>query len=113
MAVYKIREKKPLKPKKRKKKVERNPSICKAIRDLRLLSFNYHGKHRVVEPYVHGKSFLDNPALRCYQIEGSSVGWKFMLTDSMIDIVMLEEDFKPGHGYKSGDKHMKSIYCEV
>ena len=55
--------------------------IAEAIRTQHLLTFNYDGYMRTVEPHTYGTDRKGNRALRAYQVGGGSesgerVGWK-------------------------------------
>ena len=53
-------------------------AICNAIRDRTLLSFEYEGARRTVEPYAHGSDGWRRALLLAFQVEGGrSTGWRF------------------------------------
>lgn len=43
-----------------------NPSICKAIKEKRILTFTYDGHPRKVEPHCYGLTKTGKEAIRCY-----------------------------------------------
>lgn len=94
-------------------------TICSAIKAKKMISFNYKGYPRVVEPHAHGISTAGNYCLRCYQVSGGSSsgkvpGWKIMTTDQINGISVSQERFaQPRDGYKKGDKAMSIIFCEL
>ena len=96
-----------------------NLTICKAIQEMKLLTFNYNGYERTVEPHAHGISTAGNECLRCYQVAGGSSsgtmpGWKMMTTDSITGVSLSQDRFSsPRDGYKKGDKGMSTIFCEL
>ena len=46
--------------------------IAEAIRNRLVLTFSYHGHHRVVQPHTYGIDGKGHMALRAYQIGGTS-----------------------------------------
>jgi len=96
-----------------------NQTICEAIQNMHLLSFNYKNHKRVVEPHTHGISTTGNECMRCYQISGDSSsgkvpGWKMMTIDKITDLSLSQVKFsEPRPKYKKGDKHMTTIFCEL
>ena len=96
-----------------------NNTICQAIQEMKLLTFNYNGHHRTVEPHAYGISTAGNECLRCYQVSGGSSSgkvpdWKMMTTDNIIGLSLSQDKFSsPRNGYKKGDKGMSTIFCEL
>jgi predicted DNA-binding transcriptional regulator YafY len=94
-------------------------SIASAIRDRKILSFNYDGFNREVEPHCLGIDKKGHPALRAYQIAGGSesgeyVGWKMFHLNEIKNLRVLEKAFEsPRREYKRGDKDMIQIQAEV
>lgn len=94
-------------------------TIIKAIREKKVLSFTYDGYHRVVEPHCFGLTRAGNKALRCYQVRGGSSSgklpdWKMMTIDKITALTMTQDEFsRPRPGYKKGDEHMTTIFCEL
>lgn len=94
------------------------PDICKAINDLRMLSFYYDGYPRVVEPHTYGQDSKGHYLLRGWQTRGLSksgqLNWKLFRCDEMQNLRILEETFvgwRPG--YTRGDKAFETIQCEL
>jgi hypothetical protein len=96
-----------------------NNGICDAIRDRKLLQFDYHGLQRVVAPYCHGISTRGVEVLRAVQVRGSSKsgGLGFGKLWTVADIgnaVVLSESFVPDDpNYNPDDSAMKTIHCRV
>ena len=92
--------------------------IWYAIKNQRLVSFNYNGMYRIVEPYCFGITTAGSKGLRAYQIDGYSasgqLGWKLFNLENASSIQILDETFDgPRDGYKKGDRGMSHIYCEL
>ena len=93
--------------------------VCEAIRQRRLLAFNYKGFARVVQPYCYGESVAGHEALRAIQVRGgSSTGrmssGKLWTVSEMEDIRVLAETFVPNDpNYNPNDRHMRKIVCRV
>jgi hypothetical protein len=92
--------------------------IINAIKQKKLIEFQYDGESRTVEPHCYGVSTKGNEVIRAYQIRGFSssgtMGWKLYDLSKAGDIQVLNESFsKPRPDYKRGDKGMNEIYCEL
>lgn len=92
--------------------------IIDAIMNKRVLSFQYDGHHRVVEPHTVGVSTAGNPVLRCYQTAGTHVrwdhDWNLCTLDKIINLKETGETFAaPRPGYKKGDRGMSVIHAEL
>lgn len=94
-------------------------AICRAIRELRLLTFDYNGQARVVAPYCYGLSTRDSEVLRAVQVRGasSSGGFgfgKLWTVAQMKGLRVSDETFVPDDpDYNPDDSAMKHIICRV
>jgi hypothetical protein len=89
-----------------------------AIENKKLLSFDYDGYFRIVEPHCFGLTTKSNPAIRAFQIEGGSssgrLDWKMYELSKIENLELLERSFEsPRTGYKKGDKGMSKIFFEL
>jgi hypothetical protein len=94
-------------------------TICQAIRERRLLEFEYEGRHRIVAPYCHGRSRTGQESLRAVQIAGEtrsggfgygklwSVAKMSRVSPSMTPFVADDPDYNPD------DTAMVEIHCRV
>jgi hypothetical protein len=97
-----------------------NPLLCSAIKNRRLITFNYDGGRRIVEPYCHGASEAGHDLLRGYQTagysrSGASQGWKMFRLDELTGLAMTDEifaDIRPEYDPCREEK-MTTIYCRV
>lgn len=93
--------------------------ICEAIRERRVLEFEYQGKPRVVEPYTHGLSTRGAEVMRAIQIGGESRsgGFRFgklWYVDEMKNVRLSEKHFEPSDpNYNPNDTGMKAIHCRI
>ena len=97
--------------------------ICEAVRELRLVEFGYedrdgHFHHRIVEPYVHGRTSRGEDALRGYQVGGTSEsrvpGWRLFIRERMTGLRKTTTSFQgTAPGYAHGDRTLSPIYCRV
>lgn len=96
-----------------------NQTICDAIHNRCVLKFTYHGHPRVVEPHAYGLSRARNEVICCYQTGGTSRSHKvpdlrLMEVDGIKSLTVTEEHFVGVRiGYRKGDKHMSTIFCEL
>ncbi len=94
-------------------------SLCKAIREQRVVQFYYDGYKRVVEPYCYGVSTAGNDVVRGYQVGGLSksgrpLGWRLFRVDEMSGLTVLEATFRASRTFYNQYAHdMTSIYCRV
>ena len=93
--------------------------INEAIKNRKLLEFNYQGYYRVVEPHTFGIYNNGNELLIAYQIDGESKSrkppfWSNFMVDEIEDLLISEASFlEPRDGYKKGDKRFKLIFAEL
>lgn len=92
--------------------------LIDAVRGRRVLSFNYDGYHRIVEPHAVGRSKAGNDILSCFQTEGGHVTpgheWDLCLFSKIRDLTFTGETFSTTRPhYRRGDKRMIQIYAEL
>lgn len=94
-----------------------NTQIVNAIKQNKVIEFNYDGENRIVEPHCYGLTTKGNEAIRAYQIDGFSstgtMGWKMYDLSKADNIAILDKTFEIRGGYKKGDKGMSRIFCEL
>jgi hypothetical protein len=94
-------------------------TICTAIRERRLLSFDYKGLRRVVAPYCYGIATSGAESLRAIQVGGSSSqgGFRFgklWTAKEMKAVEVTEQTFVPDDpNYNPDDSAMKQIICRI
>jgi hypothetical protein len=85
-----------------------NNSIRNAIRDKKLIEFDYEGHHRIAEPHVHGISNEQYEA-QTFQIGGGSNSggipdWRRIKVDQITNLRVTEQRFEGRRPFPSG-KH--------
>lgn len=94
-------------------------TIPSAIQHMNLLSFQYDGFNRTVEPHTYGIVGKGHYAIRGYQTAGGSqsgeyVGWKLFLVSEMHGLSVLPRNFDvPRQGYTRGDKAFRIIFAQL
>lgn len=93
-------------------------TIVNAIKNKRVLSFNYDGHGRVVEPHAVGVSMAGNLVLRCYQTAGTHVrwghDWNLCTLEKIQNLSETGDSFHGARpGYKKGDRGMSHIHAEL
>lgn len=91
--------------------------LRRAIKQKRLIRFNYKDKPRIVEPHDYG---VHNGLIKLfgYQVAGSSneplPNWRWALVDSISDLALLDRTF-PGRRPSPSGKHHQwdQIYIRV
>lgn len=101
----------------RKRKYDMNTEIINAIKNQNVITFDYDGDSRTVEPHCYGVTTKGNEAIRAYQIDGYSssgkMGWKLYDLSKANDIEVQDETFEVRDDYKKGDKGMSRIFTEI
>ena len=93
-------------------------TICRAIREKRLLEIEYHGHTRTIAPHVYGIDTSGDEMLSCYQVwggsdGGDSAGWKSLKVREISSLAMTTRKFGPRPEYRHGDRAMKEIFCQI
>ncbi|TPN63529.1 WYL domain-containing protein [Mesorhizobium sp. B1-1-1] len=90
-------------------------TICDAIRSRSIISFNYKGKGRRVEPHTLGYDSKGHLALCGWQLSGGSgQDWRDFHLSGMSQLVITTEKFSgPRNGYKRDDKTMSRVLCQL
>ncbi|WP_040603411.1 MULTISPECIES: hypothetical protein [Parasutterella] len=93
--------------------------LVSAIKEKRIVTFNYDGLDRVVECATLGYTTAGMPAVRGYQIEGDTHSgtvpcWRLFLIDRIRGLVLTEEHFysEPPF-YKKSDPSFSRIDAEL
>lgn len=92
---------------------------CEALKSGRRLTLNYDGHARTVEVHAVGISTANNPVMRVWQTSGGSnkggiPDWRLMRLDHASNLSLSEEISEaPRNGYKSNDKAMRLINCQI
>lgn len=100
--------------------INKKETIINAIKDKKVLSFNYDGLDRIVEGHAIGRHITTkNIFLRAYQIGGNSHSneqpyWRMFVLGEISNLKVLNKNSEaPKNGYKKGDKYMSEIFYEV
>jgi hypothetical protein len=92
---------------------------CEALRRGVCLRIRYDGYVRDVEVHAVGWGSEGQLLMRVWQIQGGSVsnepiGWKLLRLDETVGFALLtERSGAPRVGYKSGDKAIQTIICQL
>ena len=93
--------------------------ICRAIRERRLLIFDYNSQSRVVAPYCYGLSTRDAEVLRAVQVGGASssggFGFGKLWTVAQMKAMRLSDETFVANdpNYNPDDSAMKQIICRI
>jgi hypothetical protein len=95
-----------------------NPTICRAIREHRVLELRYHDYSRIVEPHIHGEDKRCEEVLRCYQLAGGSesgeqAGWKMLKVREAKMLHPAETGFLPRADTNPHDRVIDKVFCRV
>ena len=95
-------------------------AINQAIKNRSVITFQYKGGLRKVEPFLTGvHRDTGNDTLRAWFVSGVSKSgqyntWKMYTIDQMSNIQITTETFSGfRHGYDPDDDHMSSVYAHV
>lgn len=96
------------------------PAVCKAVREKRLLSIEYHGGERLVEPYLHGFAADGREILVAFQRGGASSsgaesGWKAFIVADLVIMETIDVPFvRARPDYHAGySKNITEVHCQV
>lgn len=93
--------------------------IIEAIRNKRLLAFDYHGSGRIVEPHTYGTDRWQREVLCAYQIEGVSrsgnpQGWRNFVVSDLSGMRVLARHFEhPRPEYRPNDGAFQKILAQL
>jgi predicted DNA-binding transcriptional regulator YafY len=93
--------------------------IKTAIENKQLLSFGYHDKLRIVEPYTFGQCLKGKDTLSAFQIEGGSdptanFCWRQYALREIKNLKLLDDKFEElREGYHPDNARMMFIYWTV
>lgn len=96
-----------------------NSVIVQAIQERRVLSFNYRGSPREVEPHAYGINTAGHEALSCFQVSGASNtgtprDWKTLLISEMLFLAVPGQTFAgPRPEYVRDSKMFTRIYAHL
>lgn len=92
-----------------------NQMIINAIEDRLLLTFNYKGKTRVVEPHTYGVQQNGNESLSAWQLSGGSgEDFRLFMLDEMAAIEVQSKSFECERPtYQRGDQRYSRIFAEL
>lgn len=93
--------------------------IKTAIENRQLLSFEYKGKNRVVEPYTFGESSSRKDTLSAFQIDGGTTAsgqecWRQFPIREMKNLELLDEKFENvREDYHVDNAKMSLVYWTI
>ena len=93
--------------------------IADAIRNHQVLTFQYHGHHRIVEPHTYGIDQKGDSALRAYQTGGTSGSgrmpdWRIFHESEIVALSVSATKFSGArHGYVRGDPFFATIHVQL
>lgn len=96
-----------------------NQVIVTAILDRRVLSLEYHGSVRLVEPHTYGVNSAGQEALSCYQLVDkgkptAEPNWRLMLVLKASAIAMSDTTFPRARANYVRNTHlMTRIYAQL
>lgn len=101
-----------------------NPSavhaiLMQAIANRRVLTFNYKGHLRVVEPHAYGRNTKGDAVLHAFQIEGSSAsrplpGWRTFAASAIEAPELGTGSFTQARdGYSPNELRLSPLWAEV
>lgn len=90
-------------------------TICKAIREQKLLSFMYSGRRREVEPHLLGYDSDGDLTLSAWQLEGGSgQGWRDFHVSKLSGLTIGLTGFAGARpGYNPNDETIARIVCRL
>lgn len=95
-----------------------NETLCRAIREKRLIELQYNGHTRTVAPHVYGIDTTGDEMLSGYQTwggseGGESAGWKSFKVGNIANLKVTTKKFAPRPEYRHGDRALVQIFCQI
>ena len=89
--------------------------ICRAIREMRVLTFSYEYKMRSVEPYaLYYTKDGDDPLLEAWQLSGgSAVDWRDFHLAKLSAPTITDTHFSKRTGYRLESPRRGRVLCQV
>lgn len=100
------------------KKMANKETICKLIKNQKLVTFTYNGFRRVAELYMQGTSTADNTVVKARQVDGEASdpilpAWKTFETAKIRNLRSRVESFESNKEYTGKDEAFKKISCKL
>ncbi|WP_063612469.1 hypothetical protein [Aurantiacibacter atlanticus] len=92
-----------------------NQTIISAIEERLLLTFDYKGKTRVVEPHTYGLQHNGNESLSAWQLSGGSgQDFRLYVFDEKTAVEAQSKSFEfERPAYQRGDRRFSKIFAEL
>ena len=96
-----------------------NLTIVRAVREHHVITFQYAGLARRVEPFIYGVNTAGHQAISGYQTAGLSRsgdrrGWRMYLLSDIRNLVVENETFKSTRpDYNPNDSRMNEIFARA
>jgi hypothetical protein len=91
-----------------------NEVLVASIEGRRVLSFDYRGKRRIVEPQCYGIGTKGTELLRAHQLQGGLQREPLFDVAKIKGLVVLDKRFtEPGPDYKRNDSAMTTIFAQL
>lgn len=90
-------------------------AICRAIKEQRVLSFQYKGRVRTVEPHALGYDGDGDLTLSCWQLSGGSgVNFRDFHVRKLSALTITDASFSNARpGYNRHDKTLARVLCRL
>lgn len=90
-------------------------ALSSMIDEMRIITFEYKGSTRTVEPHLIGVNKAGHLVLSAFQISGGSeASWRWFLLDQISNLSELSEHFdRPRPGYNENDSTMDRIIHRI
>lgn len=93
-------------------------AVCSAIAGLRVVTFEYKGLERIVEPHGHGWTSAGVEVVCAYQVDGRSVsgqvpGWKMFHIAKMTDVQATGVFAGPRPDYDPAKLRIRTLCCQL
>jgi hypothetical protein len=91
-----------------------NETLVRAIRERRVVSFEYNGRARVVEPQCYGVGSKGTELLRALQVQDRETKEALFDVAKMHDLCILDRRFvDPGQHYRPNDSAMVTVFAQL
>ncbi len=89
--------------------------ICDAIRENRIITFNYKGSLQMAEPHLYGVNLSGDETLSAWRLSGGDrIGFRDFHVSKLSGLAIIDLHFGgPRPGYNPSDRKIARVICRL